>query len=78
MLEGLSPMHLLLVLVVVLIVFGPGKLPEVGAALGRGVREMRNALSGIEPTPRDLHAAEPVASAPTPATPPEIETIAKH
>jgi TatA/E family protein of Tat protein translocase len=33
---ALSPVHLILVLLVVLIVFGPGKLREVGEALGRG------------------------------------------
>ncbi len=38
--------ELLLVLLVVLVVFGPGKLPEVGAALGRSLREFREATSG--------------------------------
>jgi sec-independent protein translocase protein TatA len=42
--DGLSPMHLALVLAVVLIVFGPGRMPEVGAALGRSLRELRTAL----------------------------------
>lgn len=43
-----QPSHLLLILVVVLIVFGPGKLPEVGKALGKGLRDMRSAFSGNE------------------------------
>lgn len=34
--------ELILVFVVVLIVFGPGKLPEVGKALGRGLSEFKN------------------------------------
>ncbi|MGP8161744.1 MAG: twin-arginine translocase TatA/TatE family subunit [Candidatus Dormibacteria bacterium] len=35
-----------IVLVVVLIVWGPKKLPEVGAGMGRAIREFRSALSG--------------------------------
>jgi sec-independent protein translocase protein TatA len=37
--------ELILVLVAVLIVFGPGKLPEVGKALGRGLSEFKNATN---------------------------------
>lgn len=38
--------ELILILVIALVVFGPGKLPEVGKALGRGIQEFRNATSG--------------------------------
>jgi sec-independent protein translocase protein TatA len=38
--------ELIVVLVVVLVIFGPGKIPEVGAALGRGLRDFREALGG--------------------------------
>ncbi|SDD55163.1 Sec-independent protein translocase subunit TatA/TatB [Sporomusa acidovorans] len=34
------------ILVIALIVFGPGKLPEAGKALGKGLRELRQAVSG--------------------------------
>lgn len=37
--------ELILVLISVLIVFGPGKLPEVGKALGRGLSEFKNATN---------------------------------
>jgi sec-independent protein translocase protein TatA len=37
--------ELILILVVVLIVFGPGKLPEVGKALGKGLSEFRRAMN---------------------------------
>ncbi len=47
MFNGLfQPTHLILILVVVLILFGPGKLPEAGKAIGRGLRDMRNAFAG--------------------------------
>jgi sec-independent protein translocase protein TatA len=47
---GLSPAHLLIILVVVLLVIGPGKLPETGAALGRALREFRGAVDGRDET----------------------------
>jgi len=45
--EGLfQPMHLFFIFLIVLIVFGPGKLPELGKGLGKGIREFKDALRG--------------------------------
>jgi sec-independent protein translocase protein TatA len=45
--EGLlQPTHLIFVLLIVLILFGPGKLPELGKGLGKGIREFKDALRG--------------------------------
>ena len=44
------PLHgweFLIVLVVILIVFGAGKLPQVGGALGKGIREFRRGKAGV-------------------------------
>jgi len=38
---ALQPGHLLLILLIVLIVFGPGKMAGIGSQLGRGIREFR-------------------------------------
>ena len=38
-------MHLVVILVVVLLIFGPGKLPELGKALGSGLRDFKKAVS---------------------------------
>jgi len=39
MFEGLlQPMHLIIILVIVLIIFGPGKLPELGSSIGKAIR----------------------------------------
>jgi sec-independent protein translocase protein TatA len=47
MFEGLvQPMHLLLILIITLLVFGPGKLPEIGKGLGEAIRDFRRALNG--------------------------------
>jgi sec-independent protein translocase protein TatA len=45
--EGLlQPTHLLLILLIVLILFGPGKLPDLGRGLGKGIREFKDAIKG--------------------------------
>ena len=64
--EGLSPLHLVIILVVAVLVLGPGKLPEVGAALGKTLREFRRATSDIAESVR-LEAAPAPAAAPVPA-----------
>ncbi len=46
MLRGIGPLEIGLVLVVILIVFGAGKLPGVGSALGKSIREFRKATRG--------------------------------
>jgi sec-independent protein translocase protein TatA len=42
-----QPMHLLLVLVIALFVFGPTKLPQLGASIGKSIRELRKGLDGV-------------------------------
>src|SRR4029077_15120766 len=44
MLDGITPAHLIIVLVVALLILGPGKLPETGAALGKAMREFRHGM----------------------------------
>jgi sec-independent protein translocase protein TatA len=41
---GMGAPELIVILVVALLIFGPGKLPEIGGALGRGIRDFRKAL----------------------------------
>ena len=43
--NDLSPMHLILILAIALIVFGPGKLPELGKSLGEAMRSFRQSSS---------------------------------
>ena len=50
--EGLfQPMHLILILVIVLIIFGQGKLPELGEGLGKSIREFKKALKEGQDAP---------------------------
>jgi sec-independent protein translocase protein TatA len=48
MLDGLfQPTHLILILAIALLVFGPKKLPELGQGLGKGIRGFKDALKGV-------------------------------
>ncbi len=47
MFRGLfQPMHLLIILGIALVIFGPRKLPELGRGLGKGIRDFKKAFSG--------------------------------
>src|ERR1700676_3409331 len=48
-LGALQPGHLIVILVIVLLIFGPGKLPELGKSLGEGLRELKKATGGEDP-----------------------------
>ena len=52
---GLGPMELVLILVIVLVIFGAGKLPQIGDALGKSVKNFQRSASGkdeIDVTPK--------------------------
>ena len=53
---GLGATELLIILVIILIMFGAGKLPEIGEGLGRGIRNFRRSIKQpdeIDVTPRE-------------------------
>ena len=47
----LQPMHLLLIVVIALFIFGPNKLPQLGASIGKSIRELRKGLDGTPEQP---------------------------
>jgi sec-independent protein translocase protein TatA len=66
----LQPTHLLLVLVVALLVLGPKRLPEAGRALGRGIADFRNAMSGESHQPhQETMSQATTVEAPQPQEP---------
>jgi len=65
--------ELIILLVVVLIVFGPGKLPDIGNAIGRGVREFRKASNDLESSIRG-DTKKSGATTPAAPAPPADET----
>jgi len=64
----IHPIWIIAILVVVLIIFGPGRLPELGAGIGKAMREFRKATSEL--TSEVTHSTEPAAAPPAAATPP--------
>ncbi len=74
--------EIIIVLVIVLIIWGPGKLPDVGAAMGRGIREFRKASAEtrdavLKATAMpDEPAPAPAQTAPAPPVPPATEPVA--
>lgn len=63
--------EIIIVLVIVLIIWGPGKLPDIGAAMGRGIREFRKASAETRDGVVNATAApdEPAAPAATQTAP---------
>jgi sec-independent protein translocase protein TatA len=62
--------EIIIVLVVVLIIWGPGKLPDVGAGIGKGIREFRKASS-------ETHdAVMGTTTTATPAQPAPVQAVA--
>jgi sec-independent protein translocase protein TatA len=48
---GIGIPELIIILIIILIIFGAGKLPEIGAGMGKAIRNFKNATA--EPTPKD-------------------------
>jgi sec-independent protein translocase protein TatA len=69
MLGNIGPLEIAVVLVIALLVFGPGRLPELGNSLGRGIREFRNTVTGVKEDEglKALRDSEPVGPAEKPA-----------
>jgi sec-independent protein translocase protein TatA len=67
----LQPTHLLVLAVVLLVLFGGRKLPELGKGLGEGLRGFREGIKGISDTPAQNTQQQAAAPAPPPATPAE-------
>ena len=51
--------ELIVILVIVLVIFGGGKLPQIGDALGRSIRNFKKAATGDDEPPAPTPPAEP-------------------
>jgi sec-independent protein translocase protein TatA len=63
MMPGIGPFELVIVLVLVIIVFGAGKLPEIGSAVGKGIKEFRATTREINEIKDDLDVTKDVKEA---------------
>ena len=78
---NIGPVELIIILVIALLILGPGRLPDVGSALGKSIREFRKAATDVQDsvkldaTPAAAAPAAP-AAAPAPAPAPVPNTLA--
>jgi len=79
---GIGIWEILILLLVVLLVFGPKRLPEMGRSLGKGMREFKDSISGIEKDEEEPQRELPPAEQPTatqttsaPAPPRERDSV---
>ena len=61
---GIGFPELIVILVIALVVFGPGKLPELGSALGKGIRDFRHAFEGKDEVNEESEAPKKNVDAP--------------
>jgi sec-independent protein translocase protein TatA len=78
---NIGPLEIAIVLVIVLIIFGPKRLPELGRSMGRGIREFRGSISGdhkdeddVDDKRAELHASEATEAKPAEAVEGEVVT----
>jgi sec-independent protein translocase protein TatA len=74
MLPHLGPTELIIILVIALMIFGAGKLPEVGSALGRGIKEFKKATN--DETQREIGASAATTAPTAPVTTASPDTAA--
>jgi sec-independent protein translocase protein TatA len=81
---NVGPLEIAVVLIIVLIIFGPKRLPELGQSMGRGIREFKSSISGDKDTDspeekrRELQASQQAeASQPQPPQPVAGEATAE-
>ena len=66
--------ELIVILVIALLIIGPGKLPDVGSALGKSIREFRKASTDVQDATKvDTSPIPPASPPPTQAQPPSSE-----
>lgn len=59
---GLGTTELLIILVIIVIIFGASRLPQIGTGIGKGIKNFKRSLKGldeIDVTPRDSHQDGP-------------------
>ena len=79
MLPTPGPLELVIILVIALLILGPGRLPDVGSALGKSIREFRKASTDLgdsmkvdtSPLPPETPDAPTAPAAPAPAVAPQ-------
>lgn len=80
MFGGIGPEKILLVLIVVLLLFGAKRIPEIGSSFGKGIREFKKSISdgGDDVARADLRAPDREMDAPMRSAQPDVERQPKR
>jgi sec-independent protein translocase protein TatA len=70
-----NPIHIAVLVVLVLLVFGAKRLPEIGRSLGTGMREFKDSISGESKQPAITHTAQPQQPPPAVAQQPAAQAF---
>ena len=62
----IGPLEIIIVLVIVLVIFGPKRLPDLGRSLGTGMREFKDSVTGKDKDARSSRRSRPTAEKPEP------------
>lgn len=68
-----NPLHIAFLVVILLLVFGAKRLPEIGRSLGGGMREFKDSISGES---KQQHTLTPAAQQPVPPTQQSAQPVA--
>ncbi len=60
---NIGPLEIAIVLVIVLLIFGPKRLPDLGRSMGRGMRNFKDSITGKDHDDDEPDAIEPSSSA---------------
>ena len=72
---GIGIWELLILLLVLLLVFGPKRLPEMGRSLGRGMREFKDSITGKHKEEEEIESAtSPAVTTPSVEAPANVST----
>jgi TatA/E family protein of Tat protein translocase len=71
-----GPLELVIILVIALLILGPGKLPDVGAALGKSIREFRKASTDVQDAVKINVDTSPLPPPAAPAAQPTAVPVA--
>ncbi len=74
---GLQPLHLLVILIVALLIFGPSRLPEIGRAFGKTIREFQSATKEATQGLTEELSQKPATSTAAPAAPAASAPVAE-
>ncbi len=64
---NIGPLEIGIVLIIVLVIFGPKKLPELGKSMGRGIREFKGSISGNDSDEADKQLSKAKDNSPVDA-----------